>query len=157
MTVMAKRTTIRDVAREAGVSVTTVDRAINGRATVRPETLQKIADAAHRVGYHGKGLFQSRLDTRIPELRLGFVLLKKSQEFYQNFAREIETAVAARSDIRGKAIIRFSSSQSPAEFADLLTDLGRRCDAVACTAVNDQRLNQIVQNLAATASRCFRC
>ncbi len=144
---MANRPTIKDVALAAGVSVTTVDRALNGRSVVREETIRKIAQAAHRVGYHGKGLFESRLKTAAPERRLGFVLLKKSQEFYQNFAKEIEQAVAARTDIRGTADIRFSSSQSPNEFAELLTDLGRTCDAVACTAVNDQRLNQIVQDL----------
>ena len=144
---MAKRATIKDVAREAGVSVTTVDRAINGRAVVRPDTLKKIAEAAQRVGYHGMGAFRDRLDQSIPEVRLGFVLLKQSQEFYRNFALEIEQAVAARTDIRGEAIIRFSSSQSPAEFAKILTELGETCDAIAGAAVNDQKLDRIVQDL----------
>ena len=144
---MARRPTIKDVAKAAGVSPTTVDRALNGRALVRDETMRKIADAAHRVGYHGKGIFQSKLDRPVPELRLGFVLLKKSQEFYKNFAEQIEQETARRTDFRITADIRFSSSQSPNEFAELLTDLGRRCDAVACTAVNDQRLNQVVQTL----------
>ncbi|MBV6637321.1 MAG: LacI family DNA-binding transcriptional regulator, partial [Mameliella sp.] len=35
---MAKRPTITDLAREAGVSVATVDRVLNGRAKVREET-----------------------------------------------------------------------------------------------------------------------
>jgi len=144
---MAGRPTIKDVARAAGVSATTVDRALNGRATVRDETMRKIADAADRIGYHGMGVFHSRLERPLPELRLGFVLLKKSQEFYRNFATEIELAISERHDYRIIADIRFSSSQSPDEFAKLLTDLGRTCDAVAGTAVNDQRLNQVVQNL----------
>lgn len=144
---MANRPTIKDVAREARVSVTTVDRALNGRSVVREETIRKIADAAHAIGYHGRGIFQSRLNSSAPEMRLGFILSKKSQEFYQNFAREIERAVAARTDIRGSADIRYSSSQSPGEFAELLTDLGKHCDALACTAVNDQRLNPVVQTL----------
>ena len=144
---MANRTTIKDVAREAGVSVTTVDRAINGRGTVRPETLKKIAEAAQRVGYHGMGTFRDRLDHSLPEVKLGFVLLKQTQEFYRNFAREIDQAVAARIDIRGEAIVRFSSSQSPAEFAEILTELGETCDAIAGAAVNDQKLDRIVQDL----------
>ncbi len=144
---MVRRPTIKDVAKAAGVSHTTVDRALNGRALVRDETMRKIADAAHRVGYHGKGILQSKLDKPIPELRLGFVLLKKSQEFYKNFAEQIEQEIARRSDFRITADVRFSSSQSPNEFAELLADLGRRCDAIACTAVNDQRLNQVVQTL----------
>ena len=35
---MARRPTIEDVAREAGVSVATVDRVLNNRARVREET-----------------------------------------------------------------------------------------------------------------------
>ncbi len=144
---MARRPTIKDVAQEAGLSPTTVDRALNGRAIVREETLRKIADAAHRLGYHGRGIFQTRLEKPVPELRLGFILLKKSQEFYKNFARQIELEAAERRDVRITADIRFSSSQSPNEFADLLTQMGKRCDAIACTAVNDQRLDQVVQTL----------
>jgi len=144
---VANRTTIKDIAREAGVSVTTVDRAINGRGRVRPETLRKIAAAAQRVGYHGMGIFRDRLDKSLPKIRLGFVLLKQSQEFYRNFAQEIEQAIAERTDIRGEALIRFSSSQSPAEFAEILTELGEDCDAIAGAAVNDQKLDRVVQNL----------
>lgn len=144
---MANRATIKDVARAAGVSVTTVDRAINGRATVSSDTLRKIAEAARRVGYHGMAAFPQRLNQSLPEVKLGFVLLKQSQEFYRNFAREIELAVSARSDIRGEAIIRFSSSQSPREFAEILTELGEQCDVIAGAAVNDQKLDRIVQDL----------
>ena len=66
---MANRPTIKDVAREAGVSPTTVDRALNGRSVVREETMRKIADAAHKIGYHSKGILLSRLDKPLPELR----------------------------------------------------------------------------------------
>lgn len=144
---MANRPTIKDVAEAAGVSVTTVDRALNGRSVVREETLRKIAEAANRVGYHGKGLFQNRLNSALPELRFGFVLSKKTQEFYRNLARELEDAVLARRDIRGSVEFAYSSSQSPTEFADLMTKLGGRCNALASTAVNHQKLNQIVQDL----------
>lgn len=144
---MARRPTIRDVARAAGVSVSTVDRALNGRMTVREDTLRRIAEAAHRVGYHGRGLFNLRLDTAVPERRFGFILLKEKQEFYQNFRREIEAAVTARTDIRGHAVIRFAQSQSPEEFAGLLRDLGDRVDAIAAIAVNHRSLDQVVQEL----------
>lgn len=152
---MANRPTLHDVAREAGVSVTTVDRALNGRMRVREETMRKIADAAHRVGYHARGLLAQNLDTSKPEITFGFLLIKKSQEFYQNFASEIEQAVQARTGIRGRAVIRFASSQSPDDFADSLRALGDRCDAVAATAVNHQRLTQVVQELQARGVPAF--
>jgi LacI family transcriptional regulator len=144
---VSRRPTIKDVAIAAGVSPTTVDRALNGRMVVRDETMRKIADAAHAIGYHGKGIFQGKLDRNLPELRLGFVLLKRTQQFYKDFAHQIETAIADRHDYRLTADIRYSSSQSPDEFSELLRDLGQSCDAIACGAVNDPRLNRVVQDL----------
>ncbi|KPP87938.1 MAG: LacI family transcriptional regulator [Rhodobacteraceae bacterium HLUCCA08] len=144
---MARRPTITDVARAAGVSASTVDRALNGRMKVREETLHKIAEAAHRVGYHARGLIEHRLNAAVPELRLGVVLSKERQEFYRNFTREIDAAVTGRGDIRGIADIRYSQSQSPEEFASLLRDLGARCDAVAGTVVNHQLMDRAVQDL----------
>lgn len=146
---MANRPTVRDVAAAAGVSVTTVDRALNGRLKVRDETLRKIAEAANRVGYHARGLIGQRLDTAAPPMRLGFVLLKPTQEFYQDFARSLEGAVATRTDIRGNAVIRFATSQSPDEFAHLLDDLGKTCDAIAAVAVNHHKVDQAVARLKA--------
>lgn len=144
---MARRPTIKDVAREAGVSPATVDRALNGRTTVREETLRKIADAARAVGYHGRGVLDHRLDASVPELRLGVILLKEKQAFYQSFKSELERALHERPDIRGTLNLRFAQSQSPEEFSDLLSDLGRRSDAVAAIAVNHLSLDRVVQEL----------
>lgn len=144
---MANRPTTKDVAREAGVSVTTVDRALNGRMKVREDTLRKIAEAAHKVGYHGRVLLGERLDLSKPRLRLGVVLVKGGQEFYQNFAREVEAAMAARSDVRGEVIVRFTGSQSPDDFAREMLALGDKVDAIACVAINHQKLDETVQAL----------
>jgi LacI family transcriptional regulator len=152
---MAARSTIQDVAREAGVSVATVDRVLNGRLKVREDTARKVADAAHRVGYHARSLFDQRLAEEIPALNLGFVLHKEKQEFYQNFAREIREAVAARTDVRARATIKFAPSQSPEDFVHHMTSIGGDVDAIACSAVNHHSLNQIVQSLKGTGVPTF--
>ena len=43
--------TITDVAREAGVSVATVSRVINGSGFVAPETKQRVQEAIERLAY----------------------------------------------------------------------------------------------------------
>ena len=43
--------TIVDVAREAGVSYTTVSRVVNGKANVKPETRERVLMAMTRLGY----------------------------------------------------------------------------------------------------------
>lgn len=45
------RPTVHDIAREAGVSLATVDRVLNARAGVRQKTIDKVNDAIVRLGY----------------------------------------------------------------------------------------------------------
>ena len=45
------RVTIEDVALAAGLSVATVDRVLNGRAAVRPQTAQKVEKAIRQLNY----------------------------------------------------------------------------------------------------------
>lgn len=136
-----------DLAREAGVGVATVDRVLNGRMKVREETARKVAEAAHRIGYHARGLIDHRLSVDIPEMHFGFVLHKEKQEFYQNFAHAIEAAVASRRDIRGRATIRFSPSQAPEDFSETILELGAKVDAIASSAVNHHTVNVAVEKL----------
>jgi LacI family transcriptional regulator len=81
---MARRPTIKDVAREAGVSVATVNRVLAGNTQVREETGRKVSQAAHRIGYHGTNLIAQRLRPDLPTVRFGFVLQKEKQSFYQS-------------------------------------------------------------------------
>jgi DNA-binding LacI/PurR family transcriptional regulator len=46
-----QRISIRDVAREAGVSVTTVSHALNDKGRLHPETRARVREVAHRLGY----------------------------------------------------------------------------------------------------------
>ena len=47
----AKAVTLRDVARAAGVSLSTASKALNGRADVRPETRRRVAETAERLAF----------------------------------------------------------------------------------------------------------
>lgn len=48
---MSSRTTIRDVARTAGVSITAVSHALNGKGTLSAATRERIRETAERLGY----------------------------------------------------------------------------------------------------------
>lgn len=144
---MARRPTIQDIASEAGVSVATVDRVLNGRLRVRDETARRVGEAARRIGYHASNLIEQRLRAGMPELRLGFVLQKEKQDFYRTFAAEIERAVAAAPDVRARATIVYSPSQIPAEAAGMLAGLAGRVDAAAAVAVNHPQVAEAVMSL----------
>ncbi len=144
---MARRPTIQDIAQEAGVSVATVDRVLNGRLRVREETARKVSEAAHRIKYHATNLIEQRLRADLPEVRMGFVLQKERQPFYQNVAAEIEEAVRTAPKIRGIAMIDFAATQSHTDMARLLDAMAGRVDAVAAVAVNHRSVTDAVVRL----------
>ncbi|WP_420413837.1 LacI family DNA-binding transcriptional regulator [Roseibium sp.] len=45
------RPTVHDIAREAGVSLSTVDRVLNGRTDVRPKNAERVKAAVQKLGY----------------------------------------------------------------------------------------------------------
>ena len=50
---MSARSTLKDVAREAGVHISTASRALNPSTAsiVNPETVERVAEAARKLGY----------------------------------------------------------------------------------------------------------
>src|SRR6204780_3011461 len=59
-----KRATIRDVAADAGVSIGTASKALNGQGRLRPETRERVAEAARRLGFAPNPLAQALLAGR---------------------------------------------------------------------------------------------
>lgn len=141
---MAQRPTISDVAEAAGVSVATVDRVLNGRSRVREETARRVLDAARDVGYHAAGLIAQRLAPDVERLRLGFVLHKEKQAFYRQFRQAIEEAAQQVTSAHVEPVIRFSASQSPADFIAEMRALAGEVDGIAATAITHHSVTDAV-------------
>lgn len=152
---MSRRPTIHDVAREAGLSTATVDRVLNAREKVREDTARRVYEAARLVGYHATPLIGQRVQTDLPRLRLGVVLHKERQAFYQTFKAELERAVSTATGVRASVQIEFASSQTPADFAALMDKLAPRVDAIAATAVTHPDVTEAVARLNAQGIPCF--
>ncbi len=59
-----QRVTIKQVAKEAGVSTQTISRVLNNRPDVAPETRQRINETIERLGYHPSALARSLIQQR---------------------------------------------------------------------------------------------
>lgn len=64
------RATIKDVAKAAGVSPTTVSHALNGKGTVRRETVERIERVAAEIGYRASPIAQGLQSSRLGLLAL---------------------------------------------------------------------------------------
>ncbi|GEP19456.1 catabolite control protein A [Pediococcus argentinicus] len=90
---MEKQTiTIYDVAREAGVSMATVSRVVNGNPNVKPETRKKVDDVIAKLDYHpnavARGLASKRSTT------IGVILPDVTNAFFASLARGIDDVAA---------------------------------------------------------------
>lgn len=144
---MARRPRLTDIAREAGVSLATVDRVLNGREAVRPDTTRRVAEAARRLGFLIPGLVEPESGPELPEQRFGVLLHKAGQEFYRDFAAGLKEAVAAAPGIRGHLVLEFATSQAPSEVARLMRGFHGRVDVLAATAVNHPEVTAAVSDL----------
>ncbi len=144
---MARRPTAEDVAREAGVSVATVDRVLNRRHPVREDTAARVLRAAEALGYHATSLLRQRLRGELPQRTLGFLLQKRSELFYQTLGAELVAATGAAQAIRGRALVEFVDELSPSAIVAALNQIGARADAVAVVAVDHPHISEAVAAL----------
>ena len=125
----------------------TVNRVLGGAGNVREDTGRTVAEAARRIGYHAVNLIEQRLMPQLPVLRLGIVLHKEKQEFYQNFASELRDAAARFTGAQCDVVLEFSHSQAPNDVAQHILSMQGRVDVVAATAVNHPLITNAVQTL----------
>ncbi len=93
--------TVHDIAREAGVSLSTVDRVLNGRADVRPKNAERVKAAVKKLGYvrdtHAANLARQR------RYRFVFVLPEGPNHFVETIVAAVEessgTQVVDRADV----------------------------------------------------------
>ncbi|GLY04371.1 LacI family transcriptional regulator [Actinoplanes sp. NBRC 101535] len=122
----ARRVTLRDVARVAGVSHQTVSRAINDKGEIDPETRRRVLDAARQLRYRpsrfGRGLVRPATTT------VGLVVANVVNPFYP----EIIAGVIDAAESRGwKTLIsttQYNADREPA----LLRSLSDQVDALIC-------------------------
>lgn len=143
---MARKPSMADLAKAAGVSVATIDRILNGREAVSATTRALVQETAVRLG-HPAAMRLGLTRETWPQMRLGVLLHKQGQEFYQNLAHEMRLAAASVPGTHIDLDLDFAASQAPTEVARLLRAMGTRCDAIAATAVNHPEITAAVDDL----------
>ena len=91
---MAKRVTITDVAREAGVSIKTVSNVLNGSGSMRPETRERVEGVIERLSYR-VNVSARAMKTGGIKL-IGLAIITFDQPFIPYFANSVVAAARRR-------------------------------------------------------------
>ncbi len=116
--------TIRDVARESGLSVASVSRALNGHKSVRPKTRAHVVAVADRLGYvphaGARSLSMARSNA------IGVVLPDLHGEFFSEIVRGMDREASRR----GLQLLLSNMHADPAQATQALRAMRGRVDGL---------------------------
>jgi LacI family transcriptional regulator len=142
-----RRSTMSDVAKRSGHSLSTVDRVLSGRASVRADTAQRIREAADALGFRAAGVIHERVRGAKSRRAFGFLLQQPNVPFYQALAEALREATAAGAAVKGSANVEFLKTQSPDAVAEHLLRLGRQVDALAVVTADHPAVGEAIEQL----------
>ncbi|MGH3322105.1 MAG: LacI family DNA-binding transcriptional regulator [Streptosporangiaceae bacterium] len=120
------RPTMKDVAREAGVSLKTVSRVVNREPGVGEETASRVLTAVSRLGFRRNDVART-LRQGLSTASVGLVIENISDPFYS----AITHAVEAVARVRGYLVLVGSSEEDPERERELVEDFcSRRVDGL---------------------------
>ena len=113
--------TVHDIAREAGVSLSTVDRVLNGRADVRPKNAERVLSAVKKLGYvrdtHAANLARQRL------YRFVFVLPDGPNHFVETIVTAVQEASGSHLADRARVEVMTVNASDPHSVVERLQSL----------------------------------
>ena len=136
---MARRATIQDLAEQAGVSVSTIDRILNGRAKVRPATAAKVLAVAEALQFYALPSLKERLKIAGEKVRLGFLLQQSHRTFYRLIAGALHQAAADSTD-PVEVVIEHMDDLSPEAVSARILQMGAQVQLRAAVLGIDAHL-----------------
>jgi LacI family transcriptional regulator, galactose operon repressor len=143
------RSTLVDVAREAGVSTATVDRVLNNRGSARSRTRDLVLEAAARLGYIAQGE-RGGIGAPAPAediVRLHFALPDGNNSFIAAVHHQIEAQAKSRPDL--DVHVEIIEGFNPDTLARTLSSLRGRAQGVGVIAIDHPTVREALRSLAA--------
>lgn len=155
-----KKTTLTDIAREAGVGVATVDRVLNRRAPVRQETENRVVQAATRLGYRFAPEFLAEgsadgAQSSGGSLRIGVILLSRDYSFYDTFARALEKLATPHCQPGVPLEFVFHDIHDVEAAAVSIEEMSNRVNSLVLIALDNALVRHAVQKAAKKGVKVF--
>jgi LacI family transcriptional regulator len=137
--------TLKDIAREAGVSVATLDRVLHGRPGVREDTARRVRDTINQYGFRPSSAAADLARRR--RSRFVFVMPEGDNVFMQAIVGAVEDMGAWLNARRISAETITTDVFNPAALTETLESLAGRYDGVAVVALDHQSVRAAIDDL----------
>jgi DNA-binding LacI/PurR family transcriptional regulator len=137
-------TRIQDVARDAGVSVSTVSNVLNGRADrMTRETLGRVEAAIARLGFRPSQAARSLKTGQMPII--GLLVPSIANPMYGSIAREVEQVAQEQHNYRVLLGSTYRSTEKEASFIDDLLSHGVRSVIVISSLTDEGHIEAVLK------------
>mgnify|MGYP000922278214 CR=1 FL=1 len=143
--------TIKEIAYLAGVSRGTVDRVLNNRGAVNPDTAEKVRAIAKAVNYTPNRAGKT-LAVKKKQLKFGFILFNSaSNPFFLDVVRGIEDRRTMLKEYGASVEIRYAAIDNPDLQVQLIDELLEQgIDGLAITPINHPAVIKRLKKLTKT-------
>ncbi|WP_025821602.1 LacI family DNA-binding transcriptional regulator [Shewanella marina] len=139
--------TIKDVAKLAQVSITTVSFVINNSKPVKAETKEKVLKAINHLGYRHNGLAASLKTANQGLKSIGVIGLVEKNPFFSELIMELEQACLKQGYTMLSCFTRINEDQQ--KLADFVGLLYGKVAGIIFLSINDDDNATIIDNIAA--------
>ena len=133
--------TIKQIAEKSGVSRGTVDRVLNHRGNVSPETESLITRVARDLGYT-PNIAGKALAARKKKYIIGIILCSEGNEFYDDVLRGIHRAEAEAEDYGISILIRTTKGYHVETQLQMMDELKPDIHFLILNAIHDRRVEK---------------
>jgi LacI family transcriptional regulator len=139
--------TLKEIAREAGVSVATIDRVMHGRSGVREETARRVREAIARHSHNpNESTYRARA------MKFAFVMPQGANIFMQ-MIRDNVAEMSEWLSLRKVAVeVILTDVFSASKLSETLESLVGRFDGVAVVALDHQSVRAAIDDLVASGT-----
>jgi len=139
--------TIKKIAELAGVSIGTVDRALNNRKGINKEVSKRINEIANRLNYKPNRLAKA-LVSKKRGLKIGVIFHIQMNPFFNSVNKGVNSASKELKDFGISVITKFGKNFDPLDQLRLIDELiNDGVDAIAIVPINDKRVIQRINKL----------
>jgi DNA-binding LacI/PurR family transcriptional regulator len=143
---MAVRVTIKDVAKQANVAISTASRVINNSGYVSEDTRQRVEEAIKRLGYVPNSIARSLKWKQT--FSIGLIVSDIGNPFYAELAQAVERAARER----GYSVLLTNTDSKAAQERDCVGVLAaKQVDGIIWySPINEELVDEVMENSRAT-------
>ncbi len=138
--------TIKQISEICGVSRGTVDRVLNNRGRVKPETEQLVRNAAAQLGYV-PNIAGKALAAKKKAFTIGCLVISEGNAFFDDVLRGIRRAENELADYDTRILLKTMKGYDVERQLELIDELAPQVNALVITPISDPQIEKRINAL----------